>query len=146
MFSIYKLDTGEIKRVSKTNDLSAGEGFIEGEYSSNTHYVKNGEALELPPKLSDEPVFDYILERWVYKAGLDISSILSKRQRLLADSDWTQIPDVSHPLKTEWAAYRQALRDITLQPNFPLDFLWPRPPKVEIRQPFAPGVIPTTTL
>lgn len=32
------------------------------------------------------------------------------RNRLLADSDWTQLPDAQCD-KTAWATYRQALRD-----------------------------------
>ena len=37
-----------------------------------------------------------------------------KRDRLLKASDWTQMPDspLSESKKAEWAAYRQALRDL----------------------------------
>lgn len=40
------------------------------------------------------------------------------RNRLLAESDWTQLPD-SPVDKQAWATYRQALRDITDDPSFP---------------------------
>jgi len=38
-----------------------------------------------------------------------------KRNQLLDESDWTQLPDVYHSAgkKKEWEEYRQALRDIT---------------------------------
>ena len=41
--------------------------------------------------------------------------IIDKRNSKLRDSDWTQIPDspLTAEKKAEWAAYRQALRDIT---------------------------------
>lgn len=50
-----------------------------------------------------------------------------KRYRLLSASDWTQLNDVplTQEQKNEWIAYRQALRDITQQPNFPYDIAWP---------------------
>ena len=38
--------------------------------------------------------------------------IRSTRDALLTTCDWTQIPDVSIAKKTEWATYRQALRDL----------------------------------
>jgi hypothetical protein len=49
-----------------------------------------------------------------------------KRNRLLAESDWTQLSDA--PVNTEaWATYRQALRDLpgTYEPGEPT---WPEEP------------------
>ena len=71
MFTIYDSFTGQIKRVSEANDPAHGEAAIEGNFSGLTHYVKRGEAIELPPKLADEPYFDYLIERWVDVVGVD---------------------------------------------------------------------------
>lgn len=50
-----------------------------------------------------------------------------ERNRLLAESDWTQLTDA--PVnKVSWAQYRQALRDITSQTDFPLTIQWPTIP------------------
>ena len=40
--------------------------------------------------------------------------LIDKRNRKLKDCDWTQMPDspLTAEKKTEWATYRQALRDI----------------------------------
>lgn len=46
----------------------------------------------------------------------------------LAQTDWTQLPDVPQSTKDMWAPYRQALRDVPLQPGFPNDVVWPVPP------------------
>jgi hypothetical protein len=47
-----------------------------------------------------------------------------KRNQLLADCDWTQLPDA--PVETAtWATYRQELRDITKQVGFPWEIIWP---------------------
>lgn len=45
-----------------------------------------------------------------------LESIRRKRNFLLDTSDWTQMPDspLSSEKKAEWAAYRQQLRDITI--------------------------------
>ena len=40
--------------------------------------------------------------------------LISKRDRKLQSCDWTQMPDapLTDSKKTEWATYRQALRDL----------------------------------
>jgi hypothetical protein len=57
------------------------------------------------------------------------SSVRQQRSGLLDQSDWTQMPDAPLPTehRTQWAQYRQALRDITLQPD-PFNIVWPSPP------------------
>lgn len=54
-----------------------------------------------------------------------------QRNTRLYDSDWTQIPN--NPLTSEqqqaWAVYRQELRDITMQPGYPFNVVWPTPPQ-----------------
>lgn len=49
---------------------------------------------------------------------------------LLAESDWAMMPDVpmASSKKQEWEAYRRALREIKLQPGFPIDIKWPVKP------------------
>jgi hypothetical protein len=51
----------------------------------------------------------------------------AERDRLLAASDWTQLPDVNVD-KDAWTTYRQLLRDITEQPEFPNVVIWPAKP------------------
>jgi hypothetical protein len=54
--------------------------------------------------------------------------IRTRRDALLAQSDWTQLPDVPLEDKAAWATYRQALRDVTEQPD-PHNIVWPTPPQ-----------------
>ena len=58
------------------------------------------------------------------------SNVRAQRSALLKDSDWTQLADcpLDESELSEWAAYRQALRDITDQPGFPMEVVWPTPP------------------
>jgi hypothetical protein len=54
--------------------------------------------------------------------------VLADRQAYLNYSDWTQMPDVALANKTEWATYRQALRDVPAQPGYPWSVAWPQRP------------------
>lgn len=56
----------------------------------------------------------------------------TKRNQLLADSDWTQMNDspLTDETKVAWATYRTALRDLTTHENWPnlTDSDWPTEP------------------
>ena len=60
------------------------------------------------------------------KVGAQWDVIRAERNKLLADCDWTQLPDVSVDAAA-WATYRQALRDVTGQAN-PFAIVWPEGP------------------
>ena len=55
-------------------------------------------------------------------------TIRGQRDEDLKSSDWTQLPDVPTSLKTTWAVYRQALRDVPQQAGFPRNTQWPTKP------------------
>jgi len=57
------------------------------------------------------------------------SDAKTKRNRILYETDWTQMPDVTLANKAAWAAYRQELRDITTQAGYPTEITWPTPPQ-----------------
>ena len=63
---------------------------------------------------------------------LDIISanVRDERDEKLNLCDWTQMPDspLSDADKTLWQTYRQALRDVPAQTNFPTDITWPTEP------------------
>jgi len=52
-----------------------------------------------------------------------------KRDFLIAQTDWTQNPDVPATVKEKYIGYRQALRDITSQAGFPDSIDWPLLPQ-----------------
>lgn len=56
------------------------------------------------------------------------AGVKEKRNLLLIACDWTQLPDVPLAAKEAWAAYRQALRDVTGQPD-PFNISWPQAPQ-----------------
>jgi hypothetical protein len=65
-----------------------------------------------------------------YKAQKDAeqaTSVRAARNTKLAACDWTQLADA--PVDDlAWAAYRQALRDVTAQAGFPWNVTWPVEP------------------
>ena len=66
-----------------------------------------------------------------YQAGLDAvtaASVRTKRDTLLAETDWTGMSDVT--MASAMTTYRQALRDITDHADFPYleDSDWPTKP------------------
>ena len=56
-------------------------------------------------------------------------TIRIQRNQMLKDCDWTQLAD-SPVDRAAWAAYRQALRDITVQSD-PFNIEWPVSPDVQ---------------
>jgi hypothetical protein len=116
------------------------------EYDNNDFYIGNGEATPgdvpgswiypsrstLVPTPTDEPgKWRRNGEAWQAVTAEESAAIArSKRDALLASSDWTQLPDspLSGDARTAWAAYRQALRDITDQEGFPGEVDWPDAP------------------
>ena len=57
-----------------------------------------------------------------------IKGIKNWRNRELAASDWTQLPDVDLANKWDWAVYRQELRDLPAQGADPKLWVFPVPP------------------
>lgn len=57
--------------------------------------------------------------------------IRQKRNRLLAECDWTQVPDapLDEKRREAWRQYRQALRDIPQRFERADDVAWPECPK-----------------
>ena len=68
-------------------------------------------------------VSDLSADESAAKVGAQWTVIRAERNKLLAASDWTQLPDASADAAA-WATYRQALRDITTQDN-PFSIVWP---------------------
>jgi hypothetical protein len=56
--------------------------------------------------------------------------VRSIRNTKLSQSDWTRLDDngLTSEKKSEWAQYRQQLRDISDQEGFPFEVTWPTPP------------------
>ena len=141
---IFSLSTGApIRRLEVQHEL-AGDQCGDDEYAinisdfplpdtnwTNTYLdVSTSIVKVLPPKPSEHHVFDYATKQWVDQRTPETEwpLVRAERDRRLLASDWTQLPDVPLTTKEAWAVYRQALRDITEQPD-PFNIVWPEPPQ-----------------
>ena len=94
-------------------------GYLDGDVHHN-----------LPPQPSKYHTFDYAAKQWIDPRTPETQwpVVRAERDRRLLASDWTQLPDVLLATKEVWAAYRQALRDITEQLD-PFNIVWPTAPQ-----------------
>lgn len=137
-FTIYNLATGEILQSGQCQDedydlqhIPENCAIINLASNCDNQYVDNLLVVDKPAKPTEFHVFDYEIKQWV--PNFDIAAQNAKRQRnlFLYQSDWTQLPH--NPLTPEkqqqWAEYRQALRDITMQAQYPFQINWPLQPE-----------------
>ena len=59
------------------------------------------------------------------------TAVRAERDKLIASCDWMAIKafEGGTAVSTEWATYRQALRDVSAQAGFPNDITWPTQPE-----------------
>lgn len=124
--------TGTCADFDFENNVFPGELYIEELSNPDNQYVENGLLVDMPLKPDGFYVFDYNVKQWVFDEQMAISIVMQQRDLLLKDG-----PDRISPIwydsmteqqRQEWADYRQALLDITSQPNYPHDIIWPVKP------------------
>ena len=149
-YIIYDIASGEIKRNGTSADgdtsyeMLVGDGQQSmigfGEYF--THWVNNRVIQQYTSeqrarKSIPQPyyivwsnqTFDWVDTRSPAELEqIAADAAINLRNSLLLASDWTQLPDVTLANRAEWVTYRQALRDITDQPGFPNNIVWPVSP------------------
>lgn len=85
-----------------------------------THWIKGKDLIYREEVLS-------AVENQDAKAEHAARNVRSRRDSMLAETDWTQLADstIDDASMVLWQSYRQALRDIPQQAGFPLDVEWP---------------------
>jgi hypothetical protein len=118
---------GTIKMVvpKPTPFMRVGEGERIVNYNPPAHDDSLFRAVPALPVPSDTLDMTFTLEPLPAETVWPV--IRARRDALLAPTDWTQLPDVPLATKAAWAEYRQALRDVTTQPD-PTNIVWPTPP------------------
>ena len=105
------------------------------EYYLSPEYIAEQQALiaslNINP-LSNNRDYELNIETNQYqlKKSIIIAKVKEKRTKLLQESDWTQLPDVSLTNKEAWAVYRQQVRDI-LKEGVVENPVWPTMPPEE---------------
>jgi hypothetical protein len=117
---------GEYQRVVR-------DGVVQ---DANGNWVENYVARDMFQDTTEDGVTTTKAEHEAaYQAGLDArvaEGHRTTRDKLLADTDWTQMNDspLTNEAKTAWATYRQELRDLTDSDAWPnlADEDWPVEP------------------
>ena len=103
---------------------------VEGNYSDE-HYLDSDQVVrKIPKSPGPHATLDWPTKTWVTDLQKAWAIAREKRAARLAATDWTALPDVplSEERRQQWQAYRQALRDVTDQPD-PVNIVWPVPPQ-----------------
>ncbi len=113
-YTIYTTSSGVVISTGSSNvtdiadiGVASGQTAVEGTYAPGQYKFVDGTATAI----AEDP----------------LDFVRAQRTLLLAESDWTQVADspLSNSKKTEWATYRQALRDLpTADP-----IVWPTEPE-----------------
>lgn len=123
---IAKIENGQVVKVIDHREVYGNANSSKEELAQKSYLMVNlwRDHDRLTQKLV--PCTPVIEGDWVYtmevqqmtaddiQAAKDsaMAQIRGDRNRLLARSDYTQIPDNPNPKKSDWATYRQALRDL----------------------------------
>ena len=90
-------------------------------YDSASNIVRCEDKIDEVPEATIE-------ELEAFKLEMDIRDVRGNRNRLLAESDWTQNRDVVLSNDAEWKTYRQALRDLPANTTDWTNPPWPTKP------------------
>ena len=124
----------------KVLDYETYKDVFTGEHYHHYYFNRRtNEVLLKPTQPDDVSVFNTLTEQWEYSPELyadkieqHTESLLSNRLQLLQASDWTDTVSaqtrLGDLLYQAWQDYRQALRDIPQQANYPTDVIWPIAP------------------
>jgi hypothetical protein len=104
--------------VQKLNVLPAPK------HDSRTHYLKESALYEVGGKWQ----MHYTAEP--LPLSIATKNVKADRDRLLTETDWVVVKayEMQSAVSQEWLSYRQQLRDLPTQPNFPHDTVWPTKP------------------
>ena len=147
---IAKVEDGQVINVSDYRDMFPNTSFPAS--GPDAEFLESNSCMtvtvwkaydQLTEKLAS--VAPYIEENTVYTIAVEPltdseieantesqwAKIRKQRDSLLQSCDWTQLPDVTISNKADWAAYRQALRDITNQSDS-YNIVWPSDPNTVV--------------
>ena len=108
-----------------------GEHVLKLDASPISHYIDL--ATLLPVTKPEKPHGFYVWSDDSKEWAIDLKAaelgVITQRNQLLVETDWTQLGDIPAVTKMKWKEYRQQLRDITDQVEYPLNVIWPDKPE-----------------
>lgn len=118
---------------STEEDFKANIGdasFVPNVHLTEDQYVdvETKQVKDRGPRPTENHTWNWATKAWEFNRELALVSFRNERNKLLQETDWTQMPDVPSATREKWAAYRQALRDLPASSGFPQDIKWPTKP------------------
>ena len=90
--------------------------------------MKNVNGVNVPLTLEEETARDAEEKEWADGAAArEITTIREHRDRLLTETDWMALGDVT--MSDAWKTYRQALRDVPASNTVYENVTWPTKPE-----------------
>jgi hypothetical protein len=122
------MSTQEIEATATSQGLTTIE--VDDAVDPDNAYVQSGSVVPMGVRPSPTHAFNYNKKVWEDIRTFDDAwaDVRTERNRRLQACDWTQLSDIPAETKALWEPYRQALRDITDQPD-PFNIIWPTPPQ-----------------
>lgn len=125
--------------IARTFTLGERDALPEGviaievpmEVSSDTYYMVNDVPTPKPPvPVQGRWDFDSAIGKWCKNSEQMWWQVRHRRDGLLTATDWVVLraQESGSEVPVEWTEYRQALRDITNQPD-PFNITWPTAPQ-----------------
>ena len=107
-------------------------GSIPDEILDGQHYI-------IWDGITPEPTYNYVVsngqvilksdaDRQTYQDSIKSRGVRGERDKLLAETDWRDLPSYPGVNQDAWRTYRQALRDLPSQAGFPNNITWPAKP------------------
>lgn len=146
----YETTTGEIDCCGTTEtdilpfDVPNGYATMQGYGSNQTNYVANNAIQNYTTQQqitkANKPTYKSAWSNTTFtwndtrtseQQNTDAENqVIATRDVLLDQSDWIVVRAVDQgtPIPTDWQTYRQALRDVTKQPGYPTNIVWPVAP------------------
>lgn len=124
LISLYE-NVQEIERTDENDEVIATE------YSFDKYTLRRRYEQRIYDSVSSNPQMwlDYAKEQEIEELSKEVRK---KRDRLLLETDYTQTIDapITTASQQEYRQYRQTLRDITEDENFPYINIWPEKPQI----------------
>lgn len=140
-YTVKDLKT-DFPNISFSSNISENIDYLNNIGIYQVHPVQQPIYKEYESKLVEQPpilINNIWLQQWSIvplsedeaRTAIDIlaQQIRARRDQLLQKSDWTQYKDIPEQISALWGPYRQALRDITAQKEFPYNIIWPEKPE-----------------
>lgn len=111
--------SSDLPSIAKT----AGNGDVDARWVSEDRLYVNGVTQE---------ALEAALAAYNHDAFVDNRATIAlraERDKLLAESDWTQFSDVTISNREAWKTYRQTLRDLPASTADPKSPSWPAKPE-----------------